>query len=71
MNNDTCPICGAGKLREITETIKMVYRNFGANLCSYYSVCETCGSEQADANQIALNAQIVLDFQRSIDEAIG
>jgi len=53
LTDDVCPICEEGKLMEIVD-------GEGKCLETFFSLCDTCGSEQADANQMRKNKESMI-----------
>jgi len=64
---EKCPICGEGKLHENIEMNPYEYRGHKTLLKMYYSICDDCGSEQADYLQLQKNKQAAVDFRKEID----
>jgi len=58
MTNETCPVCGEGKLFDHTDTLTTTphFYDFEVTIKTDYSVCNVCMSEIANAEQINRNA---------------
>jgi len=54
---DECPICEEGLLTEYQETTQCVVLGATVNVQTKYSVCNSCGSEQADSEQMKWNKE--------------
>lgn len=67
MNDETCPVCAMGKLHENIEMNPVEYRGHKKLLKMYYSICDDCGSEIADARQTRLNKEEMVKFRANID----
>jgi len=50
LTDKDCPVCGEGKLMDIVE-------GDGQCLETFFSLCDTCGSELADAEQMKKNKE--------------
>jgi hypothetical protein len=59
---DECPVCGEGTLTEHIEREKLQPRNFPKEIevDMKHSVCDVCGSEIADRDQIQWNHEQVV-----------
>lgn len=58
--NRGCPACGEGSLIPTEEFDLLTYLGQKRIIKDYYSVCDACGSEIADAKQSRLNKEEVL-----------
>ncbi len=70
MDKVLCKICGEGVLTEKIDTSwtsLVTYKGHVSYLDVQYSVCDGCGSEQADARQVELNKKLVDEFKQGID----
>lgn len=65
--DDICPICGEGHLEHRVEKNSVEYNGHTALLDSYYSVCDSCGSEQASSNQTRDNKRAMMAFKKQVD----
>lgn len=66
-NYPTCPLCEEGQLHEHTEETVVEYHGQKTSLNSYFAVCDTCGAEQASADQIRRNKRAMMAFKKSVD----
>lgn len=64
---DICPICGEGQLEHRVEKIPVEYKGQNTLLDSHYSVCDVCGSEQANAGQMRDNKWAMVAFKKRVD----
>jgi len=62
-----CPICGAGNLCSKIGKNSVEYRGQTRELDIYFSLCDGCGSEQADATQIRNNKRLMVAFKKQVD----
>ncbi len=63
----TCPICDEGSLHSQIGKNAVDYKGQTTELDLHYSVCDSCGSEQADASQTRDNKRIMLAFKKQVD----
>lgn len=61
--NTLCPICLEGNLHNKVGKNPVEHDGYKTELDFYYSVCDVCGSEQADANQSEINKNVMIDFK--------
>ena len=61
--NNQCPICGEGKLHPKVGKNSVDYQGETTELAFYFSVCDACGSEQADAAQTRANKRLMVAFK--------
>ncbi len=66
-NDDLCRICGEGHLTVQVERNPVEYNGVSEELDSFYSVCDACGSEQADAAQTRANKRLMVAFKKRVD----
>jgi HTH-type transcriptional regulator/antitoxin MqsA len=66
-NGDLCRICGEGHLTVQVEKNPVEYKGVNEELDSFYSVCDACGSEQADAAQTRTNKRLMVAFKKRVD----
>jgi HTH-type transcriptional regulator/antitoxin MqsA len=66
-NDLTCPICGEGHLTERRALDKTVYADQESEIPLVYSVCDTCGSEQASPAQLRENKRALIRCQKRVD----
>lgn len=68
--NDTkmrCPVCEEGYLDSRIDLDRVEYQGQHADLELHYSICDTCGSEQANMDQLRVNKRIMTAFRKSVD----
>ncbi len=65
--NDRCPICGEGTLHLQIGKNTVEYKGETADLDLHFSVCDACGSEQADAAQTRANKRAMIKLQKQVD----
>ena len=65
--NNTCQICGEGNLRSETYKNSVEYKGRTTELDVHYSLCDECGSEQADAVQTRKNKRLMTAFKKNVD----
>ena len=66
-NNNICPLCGEGHLQPRTDQEEVEYKGSKGITALYYSECDACGSEQADAIQTRNNKRAMLAFKKKVD----
>jgi len=66
-STDLCPICGEGKLHPNIGKNPVEYKGEKAELDLQCSVCDACGSEQADAVQTRANKRLMIAFKKRVD----
>lgn len=66
-NGDRCPICEEGHLTVQVDKHPVEYKGVSEPLDSFYSVCDACGSEQADAAQTRDNKRLMVAFKKRVD----
>jgi HTH-type transcriptional regulator / antitoxin MqsA len=64
---EICPICGEGHLQPRINQEEVEYKGQKGMTPLYYSICDTCGSEQADAVQTRNNKRAMLAFKKTVD----
>ncbi|MFC4654787.1 type II toxin-antitoxin system MqsA family antitoxin [Rheinheimera marina] len=64
---DLCPLCGEGHLALQSGSQLVDYKGQSSAIVSYFSVCDHCGSEQADAGQVRANKRAVVAFKKQVD----
>lgn len=62
-----CPICEEGYLHEHIEQEEVEYNGQKGITPLYYSECDACGSEQANAVQIRDNKRAMIAFKKQVD----
>lgn len=65
-----CPICGEGLLEARVDKNPVEYKGHSVELDVQYSVCDSCGSEQADAVQTRQNKRAMLAFKKTVDSLL-
>ena len=66
-SHDICPICGEGHLQHCIGTNDVEYKGKTTGLEMHYSVCDSCGSEQASAAQLRANKRAMIAFRKHVD----
>lgn len=66
-SNNLCPICGEGKLHPEVGKNPVEYKGQTTELDLHFSLCDACGSEQADAIQTRLNKRLMIAFKKQVD----
>lgn len=66
-SNKPCLICGEGHLSQTIDRNPVSYKGVSRELALYGSVCDTCGSEQADAQDTRLNKRAMLAFKKEVN----
>ena len=64
---EICPICGEGHLNQQVDKNNVEYNGRSCLLDSHYSVCDSCGSEQASPIQTRDNKRAMLAFKKEVD----
>lgn len=62
-----CPICGEGHLTAQVGTNAVEYKGQTGTLALHYSVCDSCGSEQAGTEEARANKRAMLAFRKQVD----
>ena len=62
-----CPICEEGNLSERVGKNRVDYKGKTTELDSHFSVCDSCGSEQANAQQVRMNKRYMVAFKKQVD----
>lgn len=62
-----CPICEEGNLSERVGKNRVDYKGSVTELDSHFSVCDSCGSEQANAQQVRMNKRYMVAFKKQVD----
>jgi HTH-type transcriptional regulator/antitoxin MqsA len=65
--NDTCHLCSEGHLHALVDKNPVEYQGQSTLLDCHYSVCDFCGSEQADASQTRANKRNMIAFKKTVD----
>ena len=66
-----CPICNKGSLHHKIVKNFVEYRGKTTELNTYLSICDACGSEQADHDQTFANKMLMIDFKNSVDHSLN
>lgn len=66
-NKLRCPICEEGFLKPRIDMDRVEYRDHNTELELHYSLCDTCGSEQANMEQLRVNKRIMVAFRKRVD----
>jgi HTH-type transcriptional regulator/antitoxin MqsA len=66
-SNNLCPICGEGKLHHKVSENPVEYKGQTTELDLHFSLCDACGSEQADAAQTRINKRLMIAFKKRVD----
>jgi HTH-type transcriptional regulator/antitoxin MqsA len=64
---DLCPLCGEGHLAHQRGSLLVDYKGHTSAIVSHFSVCDHCGSEQADAAQLRDNKRAMVAFKKQVD----
>lgn len=64
---ESCPICGTGNLHSHVGKEDVEYKGCWEVISLSYSVCDVCGSEQADASQTRQNKRAMLAFKKKVN----
>ena len=62
-----CPICEEGYLDSRIDLDRVEYQGHHADLELHYSFCKTCGSEQANMDQLRFNKRSMVEFRKKVD----
>ena len=62
-----CPICEEGNLSERVSKNRVNYKGKTTELDSHFSVCASCGSEQANAQQVRTNKRYMVAFKKQVE----
>lgn len=68
--NNLCPLCEEGHLLQRIDQEEVEYKNHKGFTALYYSECDVCGSEQADAIQTRNNKRAMLAFKKAVDKLL-
>ena len=63
----TCSACGEGMLHPRVDKEQVEYKGQTTELDVHYSVCDACGSELANGEQINLNTKNMVIFCKKVD----
>ncbi|NKC13646.1 MAG: YgiT-type zinc finger protein [Gammaproteobacteria bacterium] len=62
-----CPVCGEGNLHAHVGKNPVEYKGRATELELHFSLCDACGSEQADAGQTRTNKRLMNAFKKRAD----
>lgn len=65
--NEACPICGEGCLIACIGSSQLEYKGEAAEVEAQYSVCDSCGCEQATESQLRTNKRASIAFKKKVD----
>ena len=63
----TCPICGDGEFKSLTEVVVLPYKEQEIKVTSRMSLCSACGSEFVNAEDSRVNKRSVLAARKRFD----
>lgn len=66
-SNNLCPICGEGNLQPQVGKNPVEYKGQTTELDLHFSLCDACGSEQANAAQLRDNKRQMVAFKKQVD----
>ena len=66
-STDLCPICGEGRLHPKIGKNPVEYKGETTELAIHFSLCDACGSEQADPAQTRANKRLMIAFKKRVD----
>ena len=66
-NQSMCPVCEQGSLQFLVEKREVCYGGQKGMIDSLFSVCDSCGSELADADQVRQNKRAMIAFKKQVD----
>ena len=66
-SQNTCPICGEGHLNAKISQNNVEYKTHSTQLDTHCSVCDSCGSEQANSEQLRVNKRAMVAFKKQVD----
>ncbi len=69
--NTVCRICGEGYLRAKVDQNCVEYRGRRTKLDCEYSVCDACGSDQANAGQLRRNKRAMMAFRKQVGKLLA
>jgi len=67
MKHGKCPICVEGDLHEHAKKNPVSYNQHRAEIDTLFSICDSCGSEQANAQQVRANKRAMTKFKKCVD----
>ncbi len=65
--NNECPVCGEGVLRPQVGKNAVEYKGVHQEIDLHFSLCDGCGSEQADPSQLRQNKRAMVAFKKEVD----
>jgi len=66
-SNNLCPICGEGHLQPQVGQNTVKYKDQTVALEFRFSLCDVCGSEQSNAEQLRANKRAMMAFKKRVD----
>lgn len=66
---EKCPVCGEGILYEQEEDNTILYKGRELYVTCYYSICDVCGAELANEEQMRKNKEIIIAAKREVDDS--
>ncbi len=64
MTDQLCPVCEEGHLQHQHEMVAVEHIGHKGVISNQYSICDTCGSEQADAADVRANKRAMIAFKK-------
>ena len=64
---DICPVCGVGNLIPRIQHRTLECNGYRDTVPLHYSLCDDCGSEIADSNDIRKNCEYMKEFWRKYE----
>ena len=65
--SEKCPVCGEGTLYEQEEDNAILYKGRELYVTCYYNICDVCGAELANEEQMQKNKEIVITAKREVN----
>ena len=59
-----CPACGEGRLESLESTQQVEHAGVQGTIPLHYAVCDTCGSEVAEADEARANKRAMIAFRK-------
>ena len=66
-SKNICPICEEGRLYPRISSNSVEYKGQRTRLDMHFSVCNACGSEQADAAEQRKNKRSMVEYRKKVD----
>ena len=64
MTDQVCPICEEGRLQRQHDRVAVEHMGHKGVITNQYSICDTCGSEQADVIDVRENKRAMIAFKK-------